>query len=191
MFNESFSLRQDDYSYKEFLFRVERIEKYFTEEICRQISCKTIWVTDGIFDIDSFVNTTVSDYHEVYGDINIAVLTTLESFANPIVIKICEPRKGEFRSKIKFTPKGALSLSTFAVAVEDNGEKKLCRNQGHPVLQKERYLAESCKKAFDGNASGDVYKEIAENAWEYLEYNRLFACYPREQLAPFYGRKEI
>lgn len=191
MYEHSINTEQYDYTLEDFQKEVEWIEKFFTKDVCNGMTGETIWVTNGIFEVDSFVNTTVSDYHEVYGDVRINVLTKLDAFSNPFIIKLREPRAKEFRSKIKFTPKGALSLSTSFIGPGKDGTMKLEKSSNTPILQKEKYLVESCKIAFANDMSDAKYREIAENCWEFLEYNKQFAVAHKEQLKPFYGRKDV
>ena len=108
-YTRNMSLTAKDFTYEEFEREVKNIEYHFPEKACKSLSGQVIWVTTPPFaQLDYFVKTTVSDYHAVYGNININILTRMiGQFNNYTVLRIKEankkaadtPKKGKTKGK--------------------------------------------------------------------------------------------
>ena len=179
-YTRDINLTAKGFSYEQFKFELERIEKSFTKEVSKPLSGQAIWVTTYPFaQLDFFVKTTVSDYHDVYGNISINILTKADVLCdNYVVLRIEEGNKKILRSKLKFTPKNTLMLTEYGIGVDgDGGFEGSYLNYKSPILQRESYLTTECDAAFATDAGDDVYQEIMENAWIGLEQDKRFRKY--------------
>ena len=179
-YTRSISLSAEDFSYDQFKFEVEKIERAFSERASRALSGQAVWVTTYPFaQLDYFPNTTVSDYHDVYGNININALTRMDVLCdNYIVLRLEEGNKKILRSKLKFIPKNTLMASEYFLGADEFGmHGGMYTNYKSPVLQRESYLTTECSAAFASDAGEEVYQEIIENAWIGLEQDKRFRKY--------------
>lgn len=191
MYERSINTKQNDYSYEYFRSWVERIEKYFTADNSKGLRGQYVWVACGGFGVDAFVNTTVSDYREVFGPVKIHALMDIDQISNALaLVTLREPYKNEFRSKIKFTPKGALSF-TKRMIVEDKHGCRHFTEKSVPVLQKEKYLRDECDRLFAANASDSDYLNVSKNCWAFLERDGAFVVDQTLTKQAFTGREHL
>lgn len=172
-------LSPEDFTYDQFAHAVRDIEKQFTKDVCRDISGNYIFVTTYPFcQKNYFVKTTVSDYREVCGNIRIDFLTRLQAYSNYCYLRIREPSKKEFRGKIKFTPKGTLSLSMYFVGSDKKGAWTINKL---PILQNESYITKECDAFFANDEKNADYDEVMNKAWTFLELDERFRAYPKSE----------
>ena len=174
-YTRNMSLTAKDFTYEEFEREVKNIENHFPEKACKSLSGQVIWVTTPPFaQLDYFVKTTVSDYHAVYGNININILTRMiGQFNNYTVLRIGEANKKVLRGKIKYIPKNTLMMSMYMVNPNEK-EKGWYTNYQTPVLQRESYLTTECDALFANNAPESAYTEVMRNTWLPLEQDKRF-----------------
>lgn len=155
-------------SYDDFIEVVKKIECQFTDEIAKKFDGKTIFVTlPQLYNATSFVNTTVSDLLEVYGDdvFEINMLSTyINSISNMSVMKIAKASKKDFKNELRFLPQKTLKVTLSTICTDG------VHTDIYPVLQDEKYLLNECKKSFDSGR--DNFEEVARNSINILYYDK-------------------
>lgn len=174
---------QRKFSYDEFLKYVKYIEKYFTEEVSKKISGRYIYVLlDGCYDCTYFVKTTVSDLRSIDGKIDFECLFTSyngDDEAGIAYYSLKEPNRKSFKGKIKFIPKGTVSLTFRCITKKQNGKADVFGFDNEPILQNEEFLISRCDEAFQNNEEGVDYNYIENNAFSFLSYDKRISCFKK------------
>lgn len=137
---------------------IEQIEKWFTDDVAKIFSGKAIYVLDArIFDMNYFVNTTVSDVESVCGNIEINFIGNCDKI---FVERMRKPKKNEWRNAIKFITPRTYAYERY---IKDEDSKVI--HYSFPVLQDERFVLSECKKNFENDDIGSDYDFIMEHAF--------------------------
>lgn len=182
-YTSNIDLAPKSFTYEQFADAVKDIEEWFTKDVCKAIAGNHIFVTTYPFcQMNYFVKATVTDYRAVYGGVNLDFITRIPSASNYIYLKIREPKKHEFRGKIKYTPKGTLSASMYIVAPDKNGKSGMWVNYRMPILQNESYVINECDAFYADNEHNADYDSVMKNAWRFIEQDDRFRAYPKSEL---------
>jgi hypothetical protein len=190
-YTSSIDLAPKSFTYEQFADAVKDIEEWFTKDICKDIAGNYIFVTTYPFcQMNYFVKETVTDYRAVYGGVKLDFITRIPSFDNYIYLKIREPKKHEFRGKIKFAPKGTLSASMYIIGSEKKG---IWVNYRMPILQNESYVINECDGFYADNERNADYVSVMKNAWRFLEQDDRFRAYHKAELRkpPIAGMEDM
>lgn len=169
---------QRKFDYKEFLQIVEKIEQNFTDNVCEKICGRCIYVLlGGAFEQTYFEKTTISDLRFVLGKINFdCIIDNSGNFGNIVLYSLREPGKKDFRNKIKYTPKGTISVSLRAIGVNEDGTRGVSGWDKLPFLQDEKFVNKYCDEMFLKNEEGADYDYLERNAFHALANDKRFRC---------------
>lgn len=168
---------QNKFDYDYFRKKVEFIESQFKDDVLKYISGRYIYVLlDGMYDCTYFVKTTVSDIRHVCGKIDFDFIANMEGYTNIVLYSLREPNKKSFRGKIKYTPKGTISLTTRFIAPDDNGKMKCRGFDNMPILQDEKFIVSSCDNLFNCDEEGADYDFIEQHAFRFLTDDKRIRC---------------
>lgn len=171
-------LEQEKFDYDFFLSKVELIESNFKDDVLNYIRGRHIYVLlNGLFDATYFVKTTVSDIHEVMGDIKFDVLVNPDGFSNCVLYSIREPGRKSFRGKIRYTPPNTLALTVRWITRDNKSMKMRCAGfDNMPILQDEKFLVSECDRLYKNNEIGADYDYIERHAFRFLTDDKRIAC---------------
>ncbi len=159
---------QAEFNYDFFREKLEFLENRFKGDVLNRVRGKYIYVLlDGMYDCTYFVKTTVSDVRSVYGDIDFNFITEL-SGGIVTVYSLKEPNKKSFKGKLKYVPKGTLSLTETSILLKNNGEIKCISNTNMPILQDEKFIISACDNLFESDELGADYEYIEKHAFKFL-----------------------
>ena len=137
---------------------IDKIEKWFTGDVAKIFSGKSIYILDSrILDVNYFVNTTVSDVEDVCGNIEISFIGDCD---NIFVERMRKPKKNERKNAIKFMHPKTYAYERY---VKDKDSKVI--HYSFPVLQDEKFVISECKKNFENDDVGSDYGYIMEHAF--------------------------
>lgn len=173
---------------KDFIEAVNFIETVFTDKTAAMYKGARITYLRDAFCRTFFVKTTMSDLRSVRVRLPFCWLSdNVGEFTNPIVSRIREPKKGEFRNRLKFTPSKAFaydfnmlcSVDKDAENYADLAEVK-CKwlRETYPVIQDEDFLTTTCNKAFDNNDADIDYGYVLRNAISFLDRDKRISLNP-------------
>lgn len=169
---------QEKFDYKEFTRIIEKIEQNFTDNVCEKIRGRYIYVLlCGAFEQTYFVKTTVSDLKHVQGKINFdCIIDSSGNLDNIVMYSLREPGKKDFRGKIKYVPKGTISVSSRIIGVNDDGTRGVAGWDKLPFLQDEKFLISACDNLFNCNEEGADYDFIERHSFRALANDKRFKC---------------
>lgn len=181
---------QKEFEYEFFNSTVKFIEDNFKDNVLNCIGGKYIWVLlDGMYDCSRFTNTTVSDVRAVCGEINIDCITNFSQEAGNILLySLREPSKKSFRGKIKYTPKGTISMSWKILAREKNGKSTALGEQNVPILQNEKLLQDCCKLFFENDVEKECYEYVEQFAFKFLNADKRISCSGANDISETYRK---
>lgn len=169
---------QEKFSYEEFLNMVKKIEDNFTDDVCKYIRGRCIYVLlNGAFEQSYFEKTTVSDLKDVSGKINFdCIIDSQGNFSNVMMYSIKEPGRKDFRGKIKYVPKHTLSVSTRFIGIEKDGSRGVAGFEKIPFLQDEKFINSACDNLFNCDEEGADYDFIEKHAFRILTNDKRLKC---------------
>lgn len=168
---------QQTISQKEFEAEISYIENTFTAKNSKPFKGLDVFYLRGAFDQTIFVKTTVSDLREVCANgINFTWISEDKYFCNPIVSRIREPKKGEFRGRLKFVPSKTFTYELSMLCPTKNGSELESNVMAkYPILQDEQFLNTTCDKAYENDENGVDYDYIMRNCNKVLYTDKRIA----------------
>lgn len=160
---------QSFHSIEELEEKIERIENWFTDDVAKCFSGRTIYVLDpDIFDGNYFVNTTISDVEDLCGTININFL----NYENKLIVHtIRKPKKKEWSGVLKFTPPKSYVYEMSIVFDKGKGLERY----KVPIIQNEKFITEKCKEYFDNDDVNADYDYVMKHAFSDLLSDKRFS----------------
>ena len=154
-------------------------EKYFVGENLRGVLGNVYVLANGVFAEKYFVKTTVSDVLDTCGGINIAWVTGKQGenesgFVGKLLYRLSVASQKQYRGKLKFTPRNALSLKIWIVGTEKDGNVVMVPVGDFPVLQDEKFVNASCDNAFNNDDEGTDYEYIMRHSFKVLYNDKRF-----------------
>lgn len=168
---------QQAISQKEFETEINYIERTFTSKNSKPFKGLNVFYLRGAFGQTIFVKTTVSDLREVCTNgINFTWISDDKYLYNPIISRIREPKKGEFRGRLRFVPDQTFTYEFAMLCPDKNGsDLESSVMTKYPILQDELFLNTTCDKAYENDESGVDYDYIMRNCNKVLYADKRIA----------------
>lgn len=173
-------IEQREFSIEQLEKRLELIESQISDTVAEKLNGKEVYLLyKDLYDSSYFLNTTVSDVLETTeGEFDVSWITdNVYEFDNVLLNRMRLPKKGEFQGEIRFTPKNTIVFEQLCIGKSDDGSDRTTVGLINkiPILQKERYIKDSCSETYVSNTKNKVNIDLERNAFAFLHFQKPFA----------------